>query len=482
MSGKEKLPRANLEQKIMILNYHHHSGKPQSETVEYYKNQFAISTSSFSEWLKNEKDLRIRYNDAQSASSDLSNHMKHQKRKSKFKYDAINKAMHDLVENRRSQHLPINEPILREHWAVFARKFGVDDPKRLQSFSHGWLSQFKKRNGLDRKSMSVGFRYVTRENGEKEMVVDDGDDDDDDGDQSNVTNNHGDNSINDNNPNNNLNDSNKIIPTNSSMNKQSNYSEIVMISSDNQQQNNSNNNKINSHDRNGVNNLLNQNSNNNNINNNTSVVGNNQDSGPGAPVNLINSVKPVQSLQESQQELDQQHVQQQQIQHQQHVQQQQHIQQQQQQPVHQQINNGYSYNRYPNSSLPSINQQMQVQQQQQQQQQLIPSSSVPSQSSAQSSAVPTSTSTNATTATATAATSAGPPGLLGALDVGDMERFIYMWADKFFMDFSSDFPRSKDIFDQFKHKFFEERLMYNQRLASQQANNSVDDFFLRRAR
>ncbi|GMF99387.1 unnamed protein product [[Candida] boidinii] len=109
--------------------------------------------------------------------------------------------MHDLVENRRSQHLPINEPILREHWAVFARKFGVDDPKRLQSFSHGWLSQFKKRNGLDRKSMSVGFRYVTRENGEKEMVVDDGDDDDDDGDQSNVTNNHGDNSINDNNPN-----------------------------------------------------------------------------------------------------------------------------------------------------------------------------------------------------------------------------------------------------------------------------------------
>ncbi|GME95717.1 unnamed protein product [[Candida] boidinii] len=125
---------------------------------------------------------------------------------------------------------------------------------------------------------------------------------------------------------------------------------------------------------------------------------------------------------------------------------------------------------------------MQVQQQQQQQQQLIPSSSVPSQSSAQSSAVPTSTSTNATTATATAATSAGPPGLLGALDVGDMERFIYMWADKFFMDFSSDFPRSKDIFDQFKHKFFEERLMYNQRLASQQANNSVDDFFLRRAR
>ncbi|GMF05340.1 unnamed protein product [[Candida] boidinii] len=127
---------------------------------------------------------------------------------------------------------------------------------------------------------------------------------------------------------------------------------------------------------------------------------------------------------------------------------------------------------------------MQVQQQQQQQLS-IPTSSVPSQStgvqqsSVQSSSIPNSTA--AVTSSQTSISSV-PPRLLGALDVGDMERFIYMWADKFFMDFSSDFPRSKDIFDQFKHKFFEERLMYNQRLASQQSNNSVDDFFLRRAR
>ena len=51
--------------------------------------------------------------------------------------------MDKLVTGMIERNDPITEPILRQHWAVYAHQFGVDDPKRLHSFSHGWLSQFK---------------------------------------------------------------------------------------------------------------------------------------------------------------------------------------------------------------------------------------------------------------------------------------------------------------------------------------------------
>lgn len=152
-SLSSKLPRATLEEKIQILNFYHRSGKLQSDTVEEFKNQFAISTSSFSEWLKHETDLRERYNRSASLTELSGNHIRQSKRKVRFKYEKINQAMDSLVERRLLDGLPINEPILREHWALYARRYGVDDPKRLYSFSHGWLSQFKKRHGLDKKTM-----------------------------------------------------------------------------------------------------------------------------------------------------------------------------------------------------------------------------------------------------------------------------------------------------------------------------------------
>ncbi|KAG7738574.1 hypothetical protein KL923_003271 [Ogataea haglerorum] len=144
-----KLPRANLEQKIMILDQFHDSKRPQSEIVNYYRNQFAISTSSLSEWLKNEDDLRQRYRETQQVDSATSKSLRTSKRKLSFKYEPINKAMYKVVEERLAQNLPISEPILREYWVKFAKQYGVTDPKRLQSFSHGWLSTFKKRHGLN---------------------------------------------------------------------------------------------------------------------------------------------------------------------------------------------------------------------------------------------------------------------------------------------------------------------------------------------
>ncbi|ABN68326.2 predicted protein [Scheffersomyces stipitis CBS 6054] len=143
-----KLPRATLEQKIQILDFYHQSNRPQSETVDRYKNEISISTSSFSEWLKNEDDLRERLSSAGSSFS------KKSRRKVKFKYEEINRAMDMLVKRRLERNEPINEPILREHWSIFAHQYGVEDPKRLVGFSHGWLSQFKKRHGLNKKRMS----------------------------------------------------------------------------------------------------------------------------------------------------------------------------------------------------------------------------------------------------------------------------------------------------------------------------------------
>lgn len=144
-SDKPKLPRATLEQKIKILDYYQNSQRPQLDTVEKFKNEVAISTSTFNEWVKHEHEYRERYQQL------VNDFQKNAKRKVKFKYDKINRAMDLLVQQKLERGDEISEPILRGYWQVYAHQFGVDNPKRLVGFSHGWLSQFKKRHGLSRK-------------------------------------------------------------------------------------------------------------------------------------------------------------------------------------------------------------------------------------------------------------------------------------------------------------------------------------------
>ena len=121
MSGK--LPRATLAQKLQILDYYHKSDRPQLETVEKFKDEISISTSSLSEWIKHEEELRKRYNQSDFKFS------KNSRRKVKFKYEDINKAMDKLVIGRLERNEPITEPILREYWSIYAHQYGVDDPK-----------------------------------------------------------------------------------------------------------------------------------------------------------------------------------------------------------------------------------------------------------------------------------------------------------------------------------------------------------------
>lgn len=168
VEDSKKLPRTNLEEKLMIIDYFKKSNKPQSETVEHFKDKFSISTSSFSEWLRHENELRERYIQANNESNGLSENIKHSKRKSTFKYGPINEAMHKVVNERMKMGLPITEPILRHYWSKYAKEYGVTDPKRAVCFSHGWLANFKKRHGLIkmRKSKSEGNNNPPKHNKE----------------------------------------------------------------------------------------------------------------------------------------------------------------------------------------------------------------------------------------------------------------------------------------------------------------------------
>ncbi|CCH43482.1 Tigger transposable element-derived protein 4 [Wickerhamomyces ciferrii] len=148
MNKISKRPRTTLEQKIMILNHHHKSQNSQAETVNHFKTKYSISTSSFSEWLKDEQNLRSLYNNS-------NEFLRNSKRKLNFKYDKINKEMDKIVQSALQENQVINEPMLRQHWCKLVSIYGVQDPKRISSFSHGWLTQFKKRNGISKNKKPI---------------------------------------------------------------------------------------------------------------------------------------------------------------------------------------------------------------------------------------------------------------------------------------------------------------------------------------
>lgn len=141
-------PRATLAQKIKVLDLFHQANKSQAEIVKHFESEFSISTSSMSEWLKKEPHLRRRFNEIGSAL------LKNSRRESNQKYEEINRAMDLMVQQRLERREPVSETILREYWSIYAHQYGVDDPKRLVGFSHGWLCHFKKRHGLSRKQAS----------------------------------------------------------------------------------------------------------------------------------------------------------------------------------------------------------------------------------------------------------------------------------------------------------------------------------------
>lgn len=86
------------------------------------------------------------------------------------------------------------------------------------------------------------------------------------------------------------------------------------------------------------------------------------------------------------------------------------------------------------------------------------------------------------------------------INATDIERFIYMFADRFFHEHQFEYPQTVKIFQEFKSSFFNERIMNIRsmqnlmiqqntsaapKLAVQQHQpqhvSSIDDFFLRTA-
>ena len=142
---KSIVPRATLEQKVKILDFYHQSNKPQLVTVDTFKDKVAISTLTFYDWVKKEHVIRQQYAELEGEVQ------RNSRRRTKFKYERINRAMDLLVVQRLERGEPVTDPILREYWQVYAHQYGVENPKRLSLFSHGWLNQFKKRHGILKK-------------------------------------------------------------------------------------------------------------------------------------------------------------------------------------------------------------------------------------------------------------------------------------------------------------------------------------------
>ncbi len=138
--------RTTLKEKIMIIDFYKNSNKPQKETVKQFQEKYFISTSSFSEWMRNERELRERYNEALQLDLLDGVDLTKSKRKSTYKYAALNKAMQKWVTMRMKNGLPVNDPILRKEWSKIAKDHGITDSKRIKSLSHGWLANFRKRN------------------------------------------------------------------------------------------------------------------------------------------------------------------------------------------------------------------------------------------------------------------------------------------------------------------------------------------------
>ncbi|AMD21011.1 HEL270Cp [Eremothecium sinecaudum] len=155
-----KPPRATLEQRIKILNVYHRTKMTQAQVVNLFKDQISISGSTFSEWVKREQELRERYADLQARQVAKA---REGKNKSSYKYKRMNDIMDRYLLALQAQNQPITENILRQHWQKYAKSLGIADPKRLKSFSNGWLSQFKKRHGLKlkRKNSKTSMEHTS---------------------------------------------------------------------------------------------------------------------------------------------------------------------------------------------------------------------------------------------------------------------------------------------------------------------------------
>ncbi|CDK27860.1 unnamed protein product [Kuraishia capsulata CBS 1993] len=148
-----KLPRATLEQKIRVLDYHNSSEKKcQQHTVNFFRQlgEFSITKSTMNRWVLGEKRLRQDYKNL------TLNNNKLYKTRPKFRDPEINRCLEIYYEQLANESSTATERELLTKWSDFYKLYhDLPQLDPLPPKSNGWLHHFKKRNSLKKELMST---------------------------------------------------------------------------------------------------------------------------------------------------------------------------------------------------------------------------------------------------------------------------------------------------------------------------------------
>ncbi|KAG7922616.1 hypothetical protein KL905_001837 [Ogataea polymorpha] len=148
---KWKLPRATLEQKIRVLDWHHQSNKKsQQHTVNHFKSlgEFSITKSTLNRWVLSEPQLREVYQNL------TLNNSKVFKTRPRLKNPEINRCLEILYAQSCLEDRPLSEKSLISKWSDFYNLWhGLGDSgnAKMPPKSNGWLHHFKKKNSVKRE-------------------------------------------------------------------------------------------------------------------------------------------------------------------------------------------------------------------------------------------------------------------------------------------------------------------------------------------
>ncbi|ODV88086.1 hypothetical protein CANARDRAFT_173946 [[Candida] arabinofermentans NRRL YB-2248] len=145
----KRLPRATLEQKIQVLDWHNRTEKKcQQKTVVHFKEvgQFAITKSTLNRWVMEEKQLRESYQNL------TLNNTKLYKTKPKYKQPEVHRCLEILYEQSCCENQPITERELIEKWTKLYKDYHNAIDADIPAKSNGWLHHFKKTNAVKRDS------------------------------------------------------------------------------------------------------------------------------------------------------------------------------------------------------------------------------------------------------------------------------------------------------------------------------------------
>lgn len=147
LKKNSKRVNATLAQRIEVLDWHHANGRNQSKTAKQFENKFPglkIKQPLVSAWLREEAMWRERY-EAEGGMVAAS------KRVKQTEHPEVTEMLELWVQRAMADNLIINGDVIRMQWERFADRLGIPKEDRLK-LSEGWLTSFKKRNGLkDRK-------------------------------------------------------------------------------------------------------------------------------------------------------------------------------------------------------------------------------------------------------------------------------------------------------------------------------------------